>query len=210
MIDLTVKSEDGESREEIEVSESLLGLDFHNDLLYRAVKAYRTNRRAGSANTKDRSEVKSSNRKPWRQKGTGRARHGSRASPLWSGGGVIFGPNPKDYDFDLPKKMRRKAIRSGLSTRYGEGNLVVVDGLEFDKPKTKRGLTLLDSLEMSESTLIITGQEEYNWKVEKTFSNIPSVLCIPSSKINAYEILNHEGVLLTKNSVKELEKILVD
>lgn len=210
MINLEVKDTEDGSVEELEVSEDLLGLDFHNDLLYRAVKAYRTNGRSGSANTKDRSEVEGSNRKPWRQKGTGRARHGSRASPLWSGGGVIFGPEPKNYEMDLPKKMRRKAIRSGLSTRYSEGNLVVVETLNFDEPKTKRGLAILDEFDLDRDTLIIVSQEEDDWKIAKSFSNIPKALYITTSQINSYEILNHEGILLTRDAVGELEETLLD
>ncbi|MCF7875536.1 50S ribosomal protein L4 [Candidatus Bipolaricaulota bacterium] len=210
MINLEVKDEEGNAGEEIEASEELLGLDFHRDLLYRAVKAYRENGRSGSANTKDRSEVKGSNRKPWRQKGTGRARHGSRASPLWAGGGVIFGPEPKDYGIDLPKKMKHKAIRSGLSTRYSEGNLVLVEKLDFEEPKTKRGLAVLEALDLPKDTLIIVSQEEEDWRVRKSFSNIPSASYIPTSRINAYDILNHEGILLTKGSVSELGDILLD
>lgn len=210
MINLEVKDTEDSRVNELEVSEDLLGLDFHNDLLYRAVKAYRTNGRSGSANTKDRSEVKGSNRKPWRQKGTGRARHGSRASPLWSGGGVIFGPEPKNYEMDLPKKMRHKAIRSGLSTRYSEGNLVVVERLDFDEPKTKRGLAILDEFDLDRDTLIIVSQEEDDWRIAKSFSNIPKALYITTSQINAYEILNHAGILLTRDAVGELEETLLD
>ncbi len=210
MIKLDVKDEEGNLSKELEVSEDLLGIEFHNDLLYRAVKAYRENGRAGTASTKDRSEVKGSNRKPWRQKGTGRARHGSRASPLWSGGGVIFGPKPKDYGMDLPKKMRHKAIRSALSTRYSENNLVVVEELKFEKPKTKKALSLLEALDLPKDTLIILPQEEDSWKVQKSFSNIPTAKCISTSQINAYEILNHEGILLTRKTAEELSEVLLD
>ncbi|MBS3786614.1 50S ribosomal protein L4 [Candidatus Bipolaricaulota bacterium] len=210
MIKLDVRDEEGNLSEELEVHEEMLGLDFHNDLLYRAVKAYRANGRAGTASTKDRSEVKSSNRKPWRQKGTGRARHGSRASPLWSGGGVIFGPKPKDHGTDLPKKMRHKAIRSALSTRYSEDNLVVVEELKFKEPKTKKALALLEALDLPKDTLIIFLQEEDSWKIKKSFSNIPAAKCISASQINAYEILNHEGILITRESVEELSELLLD
>lgn len=210
MINLEVRDQQADTSGEIEVPEDLLGIEFHNDLLYRAVKAYRTNGRDGSANTKDRSEVKASNRKPWRQKGTGRARHGSRASPLWSGGGVIFGPEPKNYEMNLPKKMKHKAIRSALSTRYSEGNLVVVERIEFEEPKTKQGVSLLDNLELPTDTLIIVSQEEDNWKVRKSFSNIPAADCISTSQINAYEILKHVGILLTRGSVENLQNNLLE
>ncbi len=209
MIELEVKGADGTKVEDIEVSEGLLGEDFHNDLLYRAVRAYRNNGRKGTASTKSRAEVAGSNRKPWRQKGTGRARVGSRASPLWRSGGVIFGPKPKEYQMDLPRKMKRKALASALSTRYDEGNLCVVDGLEFDSPKTKRALTLLASLELPKDTLIICSQVEDDWKLRKSFSNIPTANCISTSQANVYEVLKHEGILLTKGALTDLEERIV-
>lgn len=205
MIELEIQKADGSKVEGIEVSEELLGEDFHNDLLYRAVRTYRTNARKGTASTKSRSEVTGSNRKPWRQKGTGRARVGSRASPLWRSGGIIFGPKSKDYDMDLPKKMKRKALASALSTRHDEGNVRILEELEFDEPKTKRGLELLSSLELPEDTLIICSRDEDDWRVRKSFSNIPSANCISTSQVNVYEVLKHEGILLTKRSLAELE-----
>ncbi len=209
MIEIEVKQVDGSIAESIDVEDELLGQDFHNDLLYRAVRTYQTNKRAGTSSTKDRSEVTGSNKKPWRQKGTGRARVGSRASPLWRSGGIIFGPKPKDYEMELPKKMKRKALASALSTRYDEGTLCVIDKLEFEEPKTKKGLALLASLELTDNTLIICSQGEANWKVRKSFSNIPTVNCISTSQASVYEILRHEGILLTKESVKELENRVV-
>lgn len=123
---------------------------------------------------------------------------------------MIFGPDPKNYEMDLPKKMKHKAIRSGLSTRYSEDNLAVVETLKFDEPKTKKGLAILDEFDLGRDTLIIVSQEEDDWKIAKSFSNIPEALYITTSQINAYEILNHRGILLTRDAIGELEETLLE
>jgi len=210
MINAELFKFDGGESEEIGLPEGVFGADFHNDLLYRAVRTYRTNGRSGSANTKTRSEVSGSNRKPWRQKGTGRARHGSRQSPLWSGGGVTFGPKPKDYDLDLPKKMKRKAVISALSVRFEEGNVKVIDRLGFEEPKTKRGLSLLERLDLEDHALIIIAHDELNWVLRKTFSNLPTVDLLPVSQVTAYSVLKREGILITESGVQDLEERLLE
>ncbi|MFP4646869.1 MAG: 50S ribosomal protein L4 [Candidatus Acetothermia bacterium] len=210
MVEVQVAEFDGPTSSTVEVPDALLNEPFHNDLLYRAVRTYQSNGRAGTANTKTRSEVKSSNRKPWRQKGTGRARHGARSSPLWVGGGTTFGPKPKDHSLDFPKRMKRKALRSALSTRFREGNFKTVDGLDFEKPKTKRGVQLLEDLDLPEKVLIILSEPEDNWRVRKTFDNIPTVGCLSASLLNVYSILKYEGILATEGSLKELSERLLD
>ena len=209
MVELNIFSAGGEKSGEVAVSDDLLGIDFHNDLIYRAVRTFRTNGRAGTASTKDRSQVKGSNRKPWRQKGTGRARHGSRQSPLWSGGGVTFGPEPKDWSIDLPRRMKNKAVRSALSTRYREDRLKVLEKLDFDTPKTKEGLAILHELDLPENVLIILSESEDNWKVRKTFSNLPEAKCISAAYVVTYFILKHEAILCTKDALEELEERLI-
>ena len=208
MVDLTVHSFDGEGTTEMEVEGDLFTTPFHNDLLYRAVRTYRANKRAGTANTKTRAEVKGSNRKPWRQKGTGRARHGSRQSPLWVGGGITFRPKPKEQGLEKKKKMKHKAMKSALSARYEEGSVRVIDHLNYEQPSTKEGLALLDRLDLPDKLLIILAQTEQDWRIEKTFSNIPNVQCLPASRVNVYSILKHEGVLVTEEALKELERHL--
>ncbi len=203
MVELDIFSTAGEE------ADRMLGLDFHDDLVYRAVRTFRHNGRAGTASTEDRSQVTGSNKKPWRQKGTGRARHGSRQSPLWAGGGVTFGPEPKDWSIDLPKKMQNKAIRSALSTRYREDRFKVVDKLEFERPKTKEGLAILDELDLPENVLIILSESEDNWKVRKTFSNLPKANCIPASYVATYFILKHEAIMSTEGALEELEARLM-
>lgn len=210
MVEIDVFSTEGEETEKFEVSDQILGLDFHNDLIYRAVRTFRNNGRAGTASTKDRSQVKGSNSKPWRQKGTGRARHGSRQSPLWVGGGITFGPEPKDWSMELPERMKNKAIRSALSTRFSEDRLKVVEKIEFDRPKTKEGLALIEKLDLPENVLIILSESEDNWKVRKTFSNLPEAKCLSASFVATYFILKYEAILSTRGALKELEERLVD
>lgn len=199
---------DSHDNEKIEIDSGLLLEDIDIDLLYRAVKMQRTNRRQGTASTKTRSEVKGSNRKPWRQKGTGRARHGSRKTPLWVGGGITFGPKPKDYSYRLSKKIKRKAKRMALSVKYREGGLKLIDQISFDQPKTKEGINLLNRLDFDHKVLIITSAEENNLPVKKSFSNIPKVKTLPACGVNVYDILNHEQLLITKSGFEELEERL--
>ncbi len=178
--------------------------DIDVDLLYKTVKMERTNARQGTASTKTRSEVTGSNRKPWRQKGTGRARHGSRKTPLWVGGGVTFGPQPKDYNYRLPKKMKSKAKRTALSARFKEGKLKLIDTIAFEEPGTKQGIDLLNKLDFDDKVLIIISPEEENIAVKKSFSNIPHAKCLLTNGVNVYDILKHEELLITKQAFDEL------
>jgi large subunit ribosomal protein L4 len=182
--------------------------DVDVDLLYKAVKMQRTNERQGTASTKTRSEVKGSNRKPWRQKGTGRARHGSRKTPLWVGGGITFGPKPKNYSYNLPKKMKNKAKKMALSVRYNEGKLKLIDTIDFEKPKTRDGIDLLSRFDFEGKILIIVTSEENNLPVKKSFSNIPNVACLPTCGVNVYDILKHDELLITERAFEELEEKL--
>lgn len=190
--------------EEINLDSQFFVDDIDVDLLHRAVNMERTNSRQGTASTKTRSEVKGSNRKPWRQKGTGRARHGSRKTPLWVGGGVTFGPQPKDYSYHLPKKMRRKAKRTALSVRFKEDKLKLIDTIAFEEPRTKQGIELLDKLDFTDKVLIIVSPEEETIAVKKSFSNIPHAKCLPAGGVKVYDILKHEELLITKQAFEEL------
>ncbi len=194
--------------EEIVVGEELFGAEVSEDLLWRAVRTYLLNRRQGTASTKTRGEVSGGGRKPWPQKHTGRARHGSIRSPLWRHGGVTFGPKPKDWDLELPRKMRRKALASALTARYQEGQVKAIDRLGFPKPRTKDGIQLLSKLACPEKTLVVVAPDEYQVPVTKSFSNIPGVTCVRSDALTAYEVLVHEGVLLTQRALEALERRL--
>ncbi|MGB9860960.1 MAG: 50S ribosomal protein L4 [Candidatus Bipolaricaulaceae bacterium] len=193
---------------EVELPPEIFGVEVSLDLLWRAVRTHLANRRQGTASTKDRGEVSGGGRKPWPQKHTGRARHGSIRSPLWRHGGVTFGPKPRDWDLDLPKKMRRKALKYALSARAKEGQVWLIDRLGFQKPRTKEALALLSRLGLPEKTLVVVAPEEYQVPVYKSFSNIPGVECHRADLLTAYEVLAHEAVLLTERAVEALARRL--
>lgn len=194
--------------QEVELPPEIFGAEVSEDLLWRAVRTYLFNKRQGTASTKDRGEVSGGGRKPWPQKHTGRARHGSIRSPLWRHGGVTFGPKPRDWDLDLPKKMRRKALICALSARAQEGQIWLIDRLGFQRPRTKEAVALLSRLGLPEKTLVVVAPEEYQIPVYKSFSNIPGVECHRADLLTAYEVLDHDAVLLTERAVEALTRRL--
>ena len=188
------------------LDERLFGAAVNEDLLYRAVRMQRGNRRQGTHSTKTRGEVSGGGRKPWRQKGTGRARAGSRRSPLWVGGGTTFGPKPRSYETKLTKKMKQGALFSALSDRAREERLTLIDRMGFEEPRTKAAVELLDRLGLSESTLVVVGSAEYTRPVKKSFTNLPRVKCIACGGVNVYDVLRHDQLLMTVGAVEELEE----
>ncbi len=194
---------DGEPRR-AEVPEALFGSEVNEDLLHRAVRVYLYNQRQGTASAKTRAEVSGGGRKPWRQKGVGRARHGSSRSPLWRHGGVTFGPVAGARRLRLPKRMRRGALVSALSARYRDGALWLVDRLGFETPRTKHGLEVLRKLKCPQKVLVLVSSDEYDVPVVKTLSNIPGVNCARAATVHAYHVLAHDGLLATLAAVDEL------
>ena len=192
----------------IELDERLFGAQINTDLLYRTVRTQLLNRRQGTSSTKTRGEVSGGGAKPWRQKGTGRARAGSRRSPIWVGGGTVFGPKPKTYHVKLTKKMMRGALLSAMSDRAAGGNVALIDRIAFDAPKTKPALALLERLGMSSSTLVVVGSGEYNHAVKKSFSNLPRVKCLASAGLNVYDILRCDDLVVTAEALNELKERL--
>lgn len=206
---------DGSPAGQIELSEKLFGYKVNTDLLYRAVRVYLMNLRQGTHSTKTRGEVVGSGKKPWPQKHTGRARHGMRRSPLWRKGGVVFGPKPKEYDLDLPKKMRRRALQSALLAKLRDAQLGVLDRVLFEKPKTKEGVQMFariglvkDLKEIQETQnqfLLVVSQKEYGLPVKKTFSNLPWAKCVESGSLTVYDVLKYGYLLVTQQALSELE-----
>lgn len=188
----------------------LFQAEVNEDLLWRAVRVHLANQRHGTAATKTRGEVSGGGRKPWRQKGTGRARHGSIRSPIWRHGGVTFGPQGVRVRLSLPKKMRRGALRSALSARFREGNLKLIDTLTWARPRTRDGLNLLERLSCPQGTLVVLAPEECRLEVFRTFSNIPGVTCASAATLTPYEVLCHQGLLMTEAAVAALERRLGD
>jgi large subunit ribosomal protein L4 len=190
------------------LDDRLFGAEVNGDLLYRAVRMQLGNRRQGTHSTKTRGEVSGGGRKPWRQKGTGRARAGSRRSPIWVGGGITFGPKPRSYETKLTKKMRQGALRSALSDRAGDNKVTLIDRIGFDEPKTKAAVALLARLELEGTTLVVVSTEEYGQAMRKSFTNLPNAKCIASAGLNVYDILRHEHLLLTVGALEELKERL--
>jgi large subunit ribosomal protein L4 len=189
------------------LSPDIFGVEPNRHVLYEAVKAYLGNRRQGTASTKGRSEVRGGGAKPWRQKGTGRARAGTNRSPLWVGGGVAFGPKPRSYRYILPKKVNTLARRSALSLKAREENIVVVDGLTFDAPKTKQMAHFLQRINLHrKKVLFLTAEAEEN--LLKSCRNIPNLTIKRARDVAAYDVLNCETLLLTKGALEQMEEVL--
>jgi len=196
----------GASVGEIELADAVFGIEPNNSVLFDAIVMQRASQRQGNAKVKGRSEVAGGGRKPWRQKGTGRARQGSIRSPQWRGGGIVFGPTPRSYSYKLPKKVRRLAIKSALSSKVLENELLVLEGLAFDAPKTKEMTSVLKGLEITRKALIVTADDSEN--VALSARNIPGVTVVTVSGVNVLDVVNHDKVIFTKDAVQKLEEVL--
>lgn len=191
---------------DIELSDSLFGIDVNPHIIHEIVRMQRANRRAGNACTKTRAEVRGTSAKPWRQKGTGRARAGSRRSPLWRGGGTVFGPKPRSYSFKLPKKVRKLGLRMALSSRFNEKNLVVLDDFKLEEIKTKNFLDVMKALDLDDALIVTPMQDE---KLERSSRNVPSFKVLPSAGLNVYDILLHKRIVLLQSCIGQLEERLL-
>jgi len=201
-----VKNLKNEEVGEIELSDQVFGTPLNKALIYSAVTCYMANQRAGTSATKTRGDVRGSGKKLWKQKGTGRARIASLRSPLWKGGGNVHGPQPRDWSYNIPKKMRRGAIRSVLSERLREGGVVVVENLELESHKTRDFTATLETLGLNKRTLIIDSVT--NGKLMLSSRNLREVTLVSASGVNIYDLLTHEQIALTRETVAQLEKQL--
>lgn len=188
-----------------QLNEAIFGAKTRPHLLHQAVVMQLANRRAGSAATKSKGFVSGGGKKPWRQKGTGRARSGSIRSPIWVGGGTVFGPQPRDYSYRLPRKARREALLSALSSKNRDGKIIVVDKLVLDAPKTKLLVQALVELKVT-SALIVIPQEDA--KIERSARNLPKVKVLRVEGLNVYDLLRYEHLVLTDGALKLLEERL--
>ena len=204
----TVKIMDLASTEvgEIELADSVFGVALNEPLIHEAVRSFLANRRAGTSATKTRGDVSGSGQKLWKQKGTGRARIASLRSPLWKGGGNAHGPQPRDWSYNLPKKMRKRALCSAISERLREGNLIIVDEWKFDQPKTKEFINTLGSLKLTGKTLIVDSLK--NTKLMLASRNVQRSKVVNSYGLNIYDLVNHQKLVLTPTIVEELTGIL--
>lgn len=191
---------------EIQLADAVFGIEPNEHVLYEAVLKQRANLRQGTHKVKTRTEVRGGGKKPWAQKGTGRARQGSIRAPQWRGGGVVFGPIPRAYTYKLNKKVRRLALRSALSQVVLQNNLVVLDSLSFDAPKTKEMVAVLNGLKANKKVLIVTTDENIN--VLLSGRNIPGVMTITASSVNVYDLLNSNKIVITQDAVRKIEEVL--
>lgn len=189
----------------IDLSDDVFGIEVNEHALYEAVKCQLANKRQGTQSAKTRAEVRGGGRKPWRQKGTGRARQGSIRAPHWTGGGVVFAPKPRDYSYKIPKKVKRLAIKSALSSKVQNNELIVLEELNLDRPKTKNMVNILKNINAGKKSLIVLDTKNEN--VLKSARNIPGVNTILVNNINVYDILKHDSFIITKEAVKKVEEV---
>ncbi|MGE8004604.1 50S ribosomal protein L4 [Lysinibacillus sp. NPDC093216] len=206
MTKVSVLSQTGASVGEIELNDAIFGIEPNEAVLFDAVVAQRASLRQGNHKVKNRSEVAGGGRKPWRQKGTGRARQGSIRSPQWRGGGIVFGPTPRSYSYKLPKKVRRLALKSALSAKVVEQNFLVLDALTLTAPKTKEFTKILKDLSLEKKSLFVTADLDEN--VALSARNIPGVTVLTANGINVLDLLGHEKVVFTKSAVEKVEEVL--
>jgi len=195
----------GEEIGEVELSDKVFGAEIREDLMHKVVVAQLANRRQGTASTKTRAEVRGGGAKPWRQKGTGRARHGSIRSPIWRGGGIVFGPKPRSYRKKVPKKIKKLALKSALSSKVIENNLIVLDELKMERPKTKDMINILNNLNIKEKALLVLGEKDEN--VILSARNIPGVSTGSVESMNVYDLLLHDKLILTKKALEKVEEV---
>jgi large subunit ribosomal protein L4 len=190
----------------IEISDALLQVEVKPEILHEVVCMQRANRRSGNASTKTRGEVRGGGAKPWRQKGTGRARAGTNNSPIWRGGGTTFGPKPRDYSYKLPKKVRRLALRMAISARFGEGNMVVLDSFGLKGIKTSEFVKVMKNFDFKNCLIVTAGDDPV---VIKSARNVVGYRVIPVAGLNVYDILKHSKLMLIQESIKGLEERLL-
>jgi len=207
MSDLSVHNIKGENIGEVSLRDSIFNTKVNKYLVHQAVKRYLANRRRGTASTKNRSEVRGGGAKPWKQKGTGRARAGTNSSPIWVGGGIVFGPTPRNYSFSLPKKMKVAALKSALSDKLENKEIIIIDKLSLKENKTSKMVEILKNLQAFKKPLIITEKEDNI--IALSVRNIKGVQVLPVSKINTYDLINHKKIIITKKALKKIEEVLI-
>lgn len=205
MASLNIIDLEGKEKEKINISDEVVKQGSNEEILYQEVRRFLATRRAGTHSTKGRSEVSGGGRKPWRQKGTGNARAGSNRSPLWRGGGIIFGPKPRDYSFKLNKKVIRKSKFIAISEKFKNKKIIVVEDMAFESPKTKKAQGILENLKIAEKKVLLV-LENINNNTAKSFKNIESVLISSSKGLSTYNILVADYLMFTKNSLLEFIK----
>jgi len=204
-VQIPVHSPNGDITKEIDISDDVFAVPFNQAVVHQALVRQRANARQGTAATKTRGEVAGSTRKLFRQKGTGMARGGDKRSPLRRGGGIVFGPHPRSYQQAMPKKMRRLALRCVLSAKAGDGEIVVLEQLKLDEPKTKEMIRILLALGIDSSVLIVTAEPENN--IVKSARNLKGTKTLPASLLNVVDVLSHKMLLMTEAAAHKAERL---
>ena len=200
MLDMT-----GAEAGSIELKDEIFGITPNVNAVHAVVKNYLANQRQGTQSAKTRGEVRGGGKKPFRQKGTGRSRQGSSTDPTQVGGGVTFAPKPRDYRYTVPKKLRRLAMKSALSSKVGESEIIVLDSLKFDEPKTKEMVKVLENIKAAKKSLIVMADKDEN--IIKSAANIPGVRTALVSTMNVYEIINYTSFIVTKDAISKIEEV---
>jgi large subunit ribosomal protein L4 len=206
-MNVNVLTPSGERSGEIVLDDAIFAAKVNVPLMHQVVVAQLAAARAGTHSTKTRGEVRGGGAKPWRQKGTGRARHGSTREPQWKGGGIVFGPRSRDHSLDVPKKMKALALRSAVSARAGEGRLVVIDGLSFEKPKTKEAVAALKNWNVEGKVLVVLMSDDVN--VAFAFRNLTSVHVIEEHQLNVYDVLNADWLVFVRSALEAFQSRLL-
>ena len=206
MATIDIKTAEGKVASTAELADSVFGIEPNVPVMHQVVRMQRASWRAGTHDTKTRGQVRGGGKKPWRQKGTGRARQGTIRAPHWRGGGVVFGPHPRDYSFKVNKKEIKLAIRSALSAKLADEQLIVVDKFEFEKPSTKAAVAVLKALEVEGRCTIVVTDENVNAFL--SFRNIPTVDIVPSGDENVYELLDNKFLIFEEEALRKLEEAM--
>ena len=204
MANVSVYNMEGKEVGTIELNDAVFGVKVNEHLVHMAVVQHLANKRQGTQKAKTRGEVSGGGRKPWKQKGTGHARQGSTRSPQWTGGGMVFAPVPRDYSFKINKKEKRAALKSALTSKVQDSNLIVVDELKFNEIKTKNFVAVMNNLKVEKGLVVIEGNDA---NVVLSARNLPAIDTIQADEINVYDIMKAKKVVLTKNAVAKIEEV---
>ncbi|ARD06362.1 50S ribosomal protein L4 [Lactobacillus amylolyticus] len=204
MANLKVIDQNGKDSGEVTLNDKVFGIEPNESVVFEAIIRQRAGQRQGTSKVKNRSAVRGGGKKPWRQKGTGRARQGSIRAPQWRGGGTVFGPTPRSYAYSMPRKQRRLAIKSVLSQKLIDKNLIVLDKLTMSAPKTKEFVSILDSLKVESKVLVVSDDKN----VQLSAKNLPKVKVVPVNGLNVEDAVNYDKLILTQDAVKKIEEVL--
>ena len=204
MANLKVIDQNGKDSGEVTLNDKVFGIEPNESVVFEAIIRQRAGQRQGTSKVKNRSAVRGGGKKPWRQKGTGRARQGSIRAPQWRGGGTVFGPTPRSYAYSMPRKQRRLAIKSVLSQKLIDKNLIVLDKLTMSAPKTKEFVSMLDSLKVEGKVLVVSDDKN----VQLSAKNLPKVKVVPVNGLNVGDAVNYDKLILTQDAVKKIEEVL--